>query len=87
MDKFKDSRRDALHMLAGRRLKLQRRGKKWVICYAGRGSVSGLVPDFMPIPHQSKLELDPESISAQIRGALVDFAFEALNDKRFQQAR
>jgi hypothetical protein len=85
LEKYRDPRDRRLHNLAGRRLKLVRDGKNWVISYTGRGTTSGLIPDFIPLPHVSLVKEGPERIYAQIRGALVTFALEVLNDSRFRR--
>lgn len=82
-----DPRRDALTKLARKHLGLKREGKKWVIYYHGRGMISGLVPDFMPLPLPSSRKLDPEGIYAQIRGALVSFALDVLDHPQFKKRR
>lgn len=86
-DKYRDSREHELFKLAGRRLKLEHSGKNWAIRYEGRGTVSGLVPDFLGIPRSSNRKLDLESIYAQIRDALVNFALEVLNNSKFKNKR
>ncbi|MEK7608846.1 MAG: hypothetical protein AAB495_04680 [Patescibacteria group bacterium] len=72
-----DPRRLDIYMLATRRLRLIREGKKWAILYKGPTGISGLVPDFMGVPG-NLTGVNPVRVYAQIRGALVDFAISVL---------